>query len=258
MAGWSWLAAAALALSAAAAGSAERSLDALRPEALGGDGEAAYRLGRAYKTGEGVPADLGEAERWFEIAARKGHAKAGAELGLVRYQSGKTAAALPWLRKAADAGDPRAQYTLATILFAGKGASMDPDGARLWMRKAAGAGLPAAKEAMAVMDKQPEVAALAPERRQELPTKPFSPISAGQWQVQVGAFAIAKNAHDYWRKLQDGKGRGLQASFPVRGRLTLLRLGPFADRETAGQFCTELRKIGRDCVEVAADKAGQE
>lgn len=45
--------------------------------AAAGDGEAAYTLGVAYSTGShGVPCDLIEAHKWFNLAAVKGHAEA--------------------------------------------------------------------------------------------------------------------------------------------------------------------------------------
>lgn len=45
--------------------------------AAAGDSEAAYTLGVAYSTGShGVPCDLIEAHKWFNLAAVKGHAEA--------------------------------------------------------------------------------------------------------------------------------------------------------------------------------------
>ena len=271
MARWRSLAAAALACLAADAAFAATDLAALTAAAHSGDAEAAYRLGRAYKTGHGAPADLQSAERWFETAAKQGHAKAGAELGLVLHQEGRSVEALPWLRKAAEAGDPRAQYSLATILFAGEVVPADADAARGWMRKAARAGLPAATEALAIMSKPlPTQPALAGGERQppnsemeqnhrpaltpvaaetsRAPAKPAVSAGAGAWQVQLGAFSVASNATGYWNKLRNTDGRGLEASFPVRGGLTLFRLGPFANRAEAERFCLLQRKAGRDCV----------
>lgn len=45
--------------------------------AAAGDTEATYTLGVAYSTGShGVPCDLIEAHKWFNLAAVKGHAEA--------------------------------------------------------------------------------------------------------------------------------------------------------------------------------------
>jgi TPR repeat protein len=45
--------------------------------AAAGDSEATYTLGVAYSTGShGVPCDLIEAHKWFNLAAVKGHAEA--------------------------------------------------------------------------------------------------------------------------------------------------------------------------------------
>ena len=260
MAGGIWLAGLALAMALnGPAGAAAPGVDDLKVAAGGGDADAAYRLGRAYKLGDGAPADLRKAERWFEKAARAGHGRAGAELGLVIHQQGRSADALPWLRKAAQAGDPRAQYTLGTILFAGTAVAADPAEAKAWMRKAERAGLPAAREALSVMSKsQPSpVPVLA---RGEAPAAAAiaapKPPRAGAWQVQLGAFSVAANATGFWQQLRDSDGRGLQASFPVRGRLTLLRVGPFATRGEARRFCSGQRRQGRDCVEIAGAGEG--
>ena len=221
---------------------AQPDIPALKSRAADGDAEAAYTLGRAYKLGDSVAADNHEAERWFARAARLGHAKASVELGLVLHQNGRSGEALPWLRKAAEAGDPRAEYTLGTILYAGKAVPADADQARRWMRKAAKAGLPAATEALAVMDgaaSAPAVAAV--------------PLAVqARWQAQLGAFSVAANASAYWQKLRGSEASGLQASFPVRDGLTLLRVGPFASRGDARRFCATQRERGRDCMEVAS------
>lgn len=255
----------ALMLGAAAPLSAEPALSALELRASNGNADAAYALGRAYKTGDGVAADSRVAERWFAKAAALGHAKAGAELGLVLHQNGKSAEALPWLKKAAEGGDARAQYTLGTIFYAGQAVPADAGQARRWMRKAAAAGLPAATEALAIMDKLPPVPMEEPPvtvavrstqpaekaaQKTALPA-PLPTLATGRWQAQLGAFSVAANASGYWRKLRNIEAAGLQATFPVRNGLTMLRVGPFASRIEARRFCTSQREQGRDCMEVA-------
>ena len=42
-----------------------------RPLAEGGDADAQFNLGQAYRLGRGVPLDLAAAKIWFERAARK-------------------------------------------------------------------------------------------------------------------------------------------------------------------------------------------
>ena len=56
-----------------------------RPLAEPGDGEAQYRLGHVYLSGEGVPQDYAEAVMWFRLAAEQGCAEAQSQLGLMYY-----------------------------------------------------------------------------------------------------------------------------------------------------------------------------
>src|SRR5438132_9077372 len=51
-------------------------MEILRPLAEAGDPAAQYRVGWMYDTGQGVPQDLAEGDRWFEAAAEKGNADA--------------------------------------------------------------------------------------------------------------------------------------------------------------------------------------
>ena len=52
-----------------------------RPLAEGGDADAQFNLGQAYRLGRGVPLDLSAAKIWFERAARKGLTQALFRLG---------------------------------------------------------------------------------------------------------------------------------------------------------------------------------
>ena len=44
--------------------------------ACGGDANALYELGKAYSTGHGVPIDLIEAHKWFNLAVARGYKEA--------------------------------------------------------------------------------------------------------------------------------------------------------------------------------------
>lgn len=255
----------ALAMPAAAAMTSAE-FDRLQASANSGNGDAAFRLGRAYKAGDDVPPDLDKAEHWFERAAKLGNPKASAELGLVLAQNGKGRAALPFLQQAAEKGDARAQYALGTLLFGGQGVAVDAAQGRDWMKKAAKAGLPAAVEALAIMDK-----ALVPPRAAPKPVqiitidmnapvaakvveakpvaaKTSAPVSA--WRAQLGMFAVADNARRYWQGVKSSMPASLNVSFPKSGNLTRVLVGPFADRQAASRFCEAQRKRDRACLEV--------
>jgi uncharacterized protein len=121
--------------------------------AKAGDADAQYNLGYAYRSGKGVTADLTKAEDWYRRAALQGHELAQAELGLIMYERGEKIAALPWIRAAADRGEPRAQYVYGTALFNGEGVGKDWPRAYALMTRAAAANIMPARDALGQMDR---------------------------------------------------------------------------------------------------------
>ena len=117
-----------------------------------GDPDGLYDLGEAYQLGRGVPQDLAKAEALFGRAAAKGHLQAADNYGLLLFQRGQHAQAMPYIRAAADRGDPRAQYVLGITYFNGEGVATD------WVRAYAlenlseQAGWPPARKALTQMD----------------------------------------------------------------------------------------------------------
>jgi uncharacterized protein len=88
-------------------------------EAAKGDSDALFNLGQAHKLGKGVPQDLAKAETLFGQAAAQGHLQASDNYGLLLFQRGERARAQPYIRAAADRGDPRAQYLVGIAHFNG-------------------------------------------------------------------------------------------------------------------------------------------
>jgi cell division protein FtsN len=123
-----------------------------RPLADAGDADAAFNLAQAYKLGRGVSPDLGMAKTWYGKSAQAGHIQGAANYGLLLFQDGDRRSAMPWITKAADAGDPRAQYVLGTALFNGDLAPKDWPKAYALMTRAAAAGLPQATTSLTQMD----------------------------------------------------------------------------------------------------------
>jgi len=123
-----------------------------RPLAEKGDPDAQFNLAQAYKLGRGVAADLKQAQNWFEKASAQGHEEAQANLGLILFQNGEQEAGMVWIRKAADNGDPRARYILATALFNGDMMEKDLPRAYALMNRAAAQGLMAAAESLSQME----------------------------------------------------------------------------------------------------------
>ena len=134
-----------------------------------GDPDAQFNLGQAYKLGRGVTADLRKAEDLFGRAAAKGHIQAADMYGLLLFQRGERAKALPYVRAAADRGEPRAQYLLGVAHFNGDNVPKDWVRAYALTSLARQSGIEQAKTALAQMDRyipldqRQQAAALAPE-----------------------------------------------------------------------------------------------
>ncbi|GGE80913.1 SPOR domain-containing protein [Sphingomonas prati] len=125
---------------------------AWRGPAERGDADAQFNMAQAYKLGRGVPTDQRMAESWYRKAAEQGHEQAGGYLGLIMFQNGDRAGALPWLSKASDRGDPRAQYLYGTALFNGENVAKDWPRAYALMTASAAAGLPQATATLQQMN----------------------------------------------------------------------------------------------------------
>ena len=136
-----------------ATGNYARALAIWRPLAAAGNPYAQYNLAQAYRLGRGVTVDEKVAQDWYHKAAVQNHPQAQANYGLMLFQNGDRTGALPWLQKAADRGDARAQYVVGTALFNGDLIAKDWVRAYALMTRAAAAGLPPAMTSLAEMDK---------------------------------------------------------------------------------------------------------
>lgn len=90
-----------------------------RMAADAGNVRAVVGMGLAYRAGWGVPVDYQEASRWFERAAKAGDAEGAWLAGASYLERGDPAGAIPWMRRAAQAGHPKAQAKLNEIMAAG-------------------------------------------------------------------------------------------------------------------------------------------
>ncbi len=120
--------------------------------AASGDADAQFNLAQAYKLGRGVKQDLTRAEDLFGQAAARGHLHASDNFGLLLFQRGERARALPYITAAADRGEPRAQYLLGIASFNGDNVAKDWVRAYALVSLAQQAGLPQAAAALAQMD----------------------------------------------------------------------------------------------------------
>ncbi|EZP72251.1 Sel1-like TPR repeat protein [Sphingomonas paucimobilis] len=124
-----------------------------QPLAQAGDPDAQFNMGQAYKLGRGVSANMGTAIQWYRKAAEQGHVRAEDNLGLLMFQQGDRASALPYLQRAANRGEPRAQYIVGTALFNGDLTPKDWVRAYALMTRASAAGLAQATASLKQMDK---------------------------------------------------------------------------------------------------------
>lgn len=124
-----------------------------RPLAQSGDPDAQFNLGQAYKLGRGVQPDASTAIDWYRKAAAQGHMRAEDNLGLLLFQQGDRAGAMPYLQRASMRGEPRAQYIVGTTLFNGDTIGKDWVRAYALMTRASASGLPQAATSLEQMDK---------------------------------------------------------------------------------------------------------
>lgn len=117
-----------------------------------GDADAQFNMGQAFKLGKGVPQDAKRAEAWYRKAAEQGHIKAADTLGLLLFQDGRKAEAVPFLQASVERGDPRAQYIMGIAHFNGDIVGKDWVRAYALMSRASATGLEQAIRGLASMD----------------------------------------------------------------------------------------------------------
>jgi hypothetical protein len=248
-----------------------------RPLAEGGDADAMFNLGQAYRLGRGVATNLGAAQTWLDRAARKGHLDAQTTLGLLMFDNGNRIAGLRWLKSAAERGEPRALLIYGTALFNGDGVERDPVLAYAYVSRAAAQGLAPAKATLAEMDKilpidqrqQGVAVAIAKAAPAKAPPAKAAPAKApppgvrkpadkpapivtaanGPWRIQLGAFSKRSSAETLFQKLS-GRLGGKQPHFVAAGAVTRLQVGPYPSRAAAASACAALG--GQPCFPVAA------
>lgn len=266
------------------AGNHVKAIAEWRSAAQAGDAEAQYNLAQAYQVGRGVSVDLKLAQEWYLKAANQGHQDAQTNLGLIMFRNGDRNGAMPWIQKASDRGEPRAQYVLGTAHFNGDLVARDWVKAYALMTRAAASGLPQAVASLAQMDQyvplvqRQQGIALAKNMDKPAPSptpaaKPAKPVVVAQpspaskptptakpaaiskisgWRVQLGAFGTADAARAAWNRV-GGRGelKGLQPAYVNAGAITRLQAGPLAHRAAADDACKAAQAHGFACFVLA-------
>ncbi|GAA4007422.1 SPOR domain-containing protein [Sphingomonas humi] len=251
------------------AGKPDEAVAIWRPLAAKGQADAAFNLGQAYKLGRGVPADLAEAQRYYEQAAKAGHLEAQTSLGLLLFQNGNRTAALRWLKAASDSGEPRAMLVYGTALFNGDGVAEDRVRAYALVSRAAAQGLAPARATLDEMNQlipleerqkgvamaqrlvnsggpsakptktAPAKVAAAPAAKPPVPGTP-GPAASGAFRIQLGAFGTPAAAQRLFGQL-GASLRGARMTLVPSGTMTRLQAGPYATRADAAAACAALR-----------------
>lgn len=244
-----------------------------RPLAEKGDADAAFNLGQAYRLGRGVAVDLAAAQKWLDAAARANHLDAQTTLGLLLFDSGSRDAAVQWLKKAADRGEPRALLVYGTALFNGDGVTRDPVLAYAYVSRAAAQGLEPAKSTLQELDAilpvdqrqkgvaialqqakgKPAPKAKAASKAAATPPKASAAAATGKWRIQLGAFSQRSSAEALYRRLSGSAPvSGRQPIYIAAGAVTRLQIGPFASKSAAAAACSALASKGQACFAVEA------
>lgn len=198
----------------------------------------------------------------YERAARKGYAPAQAALGIILFRKGDRAGAMPWLRSAAQAGEPRALLIYGTAMFNGDGVAPDRIAGYAMVRRAAAQGSPGARTTQSEMElvmaeaergaatgarsAQPRKTARRSAAKHGSAGLPPSP-SIGPWRIQLGAFRRAGAGQALFAQLSPRLPGKLPAFVPA-GSLLRLQVGPYPSLAAATAAC---RSLGRQaCVPV--------
>lgn len=113
--------------------------------ASSGDANALFEIGARFSDGRGVATDLGEAAKWYKLAADRGLAPAQYRMGnLLEKGTGvdrNLGQAVSYYRQAAEAGNASAMHNLAVLYASGAAGQPDYAAAVEWFRKASELGV---------------------------------------------------------------------------------------------------------------------
>lgn len=179
------------------AGNYDRAVAEWQGDAKAGDADAQFNLAQAYRLGRGVPQDNDKAMALYKSAGEHGHLQAADNYGLMLFQSGRRADALPFVQAASDRGDPRAQYLLGIAHFNGQLVAKDWQLAYALLTMANASGLPQAVPALAQMDEYVPLAdrqagaGLAAKMQKEADARRATQLAAADLHGGAGATATS-------------------------------------------------------------------
>ena len=193
-------------------------------DAARGDADAQYNLGQAYRLGRGVPQDMKKAEELYAKAAAAGHPLAADNYGLLLFQQGRRAEAMPYLRDAVNRGDPRAQYLMGIAHVNGDLVEKDWVRAYALLTLANAQNLPQSAQAIGEMDgyiplaQRQEAAALATRLQAEADATRAQQLAAADLAQGKGSATVPKGAstaHKDAQAAHNGKQEAPKGGKPV-------------------------------------------
>ncbi len=118
-----------------------QTVEEIKSKALQGDANAQYLLGKRYENGQGVEANIPEANIWYRKASEQGNAVAQYNLGWnLKEGSGvpkNFSEAVKWLRKSAEQGNADGQFWLGMAYSRGEGVRVnEPEAFKLFLKAA--------------------------------------------------------------------------------------------------------------------------
>jgi hypothetical protein len=205
----------------------------------------------------------------YERAARRGYAPAQAALGILLFKEGDRAGAMPWLSRAAEAGEPRALLIYGTAMFNGDGVAPDRKAGYAMVRRAAAQGSSEARATQSEMELvMPElerdsgsgtVGIAAPSgaapaairttgiRGRGRGRSAAAPPTPGPWRIQLGAFRQPGAGQALFAQLAP-RLPGKLPAYVASGSLLRLQVGPYASLSEAAAACRSLAR--QACVPV--------
>jgi cell division septation protein DedD len=216
-------------------GRRSEALQHLRAAADRGDPRAAFVLGVAIFTGDGVPrnAALGYA-----------HVLRASEGGLAPAtdQAVRMARTMTYEERA------RGQAAASALASGRPAATVMAELDRPFTTAGTLAAAAAAPETAEAPDGE---AGGAPARIVTAAPQPGAAVATGEdWRVQLGAYATEGAARQAWASLVSqsaGQLQGLTPLYHPRAGLVRLQIGPFAARQEANALCQRLSAAGRPC-----------
>ena len=116
-----------------------------------GDAESALSIGKDYATGNGVEINFDEAVKWLSIAEKKGNTDAKTIIGMIYAQSGRVHEGLEKIKYSASKNNIKAMIFLGQSYYTGQYVTKDKIQSFSWYKKAADLGDPDAQYNVGIM-----------------------------------------------------------------------------------------------------------